>query len=176
MVGGTLNRPYLLAMSPSSHQQSACWTTQLSKKERITRYGRYDMATTTGTQSRIHFNRFLQLNIARDDYRTEYLQKWAETANSTSSNEPIDVLICPVSSVQGTPHDVKPWWGYSSQWNLLNYPSGVIPAGRVLSTDMYPADYEPANDLDKENMDLCKLQVQYRGSDARQDLATAFIV
>lgn len=98
----------------------------------------------------------VQLHDARDNYRTEYLQKWAETAKSTASKEPIDVLICPVSSVQGTPHDVKPWWGYCSQWNLLDYPSGVIPAGKVLKTDAYPAGYEPVNELDKENMELCR--------------------
>ncbi|KAK2609124.1 hypothetical protein QQS21_002351 [Conoideocrella luteorostrata] len=95
-----------------------------------------------------------KLNAARDVYRTEYLQKWADTATSASSGEPMDVLICPVSSVQGTPHDIKPWWGYCSQWNLLDYPCGVIPAGRVLKTDAYPENYEPVNDLDKENMDL----------------------
>ncbi|EFY86502.1 amidase, putative [Metarhizium acridum CQMa 102] len=102
-----------------------------------------------------------KLHLARDDYRTEYLQKWAETANSTSSGEPIDVLVCPVSSVQGTPHDVKPWWGYCAQWNLLDYPSGVIPAGRVLKTDAYPADYEPVNQLDKENMNLYDNDLYY---------------
>lgn len=95
-----------------------------------------------------------KLNIARDVYRAEYLQKWAETAQSSSSGEPMDVLICPVSSVLGLPHDVKPWWGYCSQWNLLDYPSGVVPAGRVLGTDAYPEGYEPVNELDRENMDL----------------------
>ncbi|KID82451.1 Amidase family protein [Metarhizium guizhouense ARSEF 977] len=102
-----------------------------------------------------------KLNLARDDYRTEYLQKWAETANSTPSGEPMDVLVCPVSSVQGMPHDVKPWWGYCAQWNLLDYPSGVIPAGRVLKTDAYPADYEPVNQLDKENMNLYDNDLYY---------------
>ncbi|OAA49666.1 Amidase family protein [Metarhizium rileyi] len=102
-----------------------------------------------------------KLNLARDDYRAEYLQKWAESASSTSCGEPIDVLICPVSSVQGTPHDVKPWWGYCSQWNLLDFPSGVIPTGRVLKTDAYPASYEPANSLDKANMDLYDNDLYY---------------
>ncbi|GAB0137555.1 hypothetical protein EsDP_00005815 [Epichloe bromicola] len=78
----------------------------------------------------------------------------SEIAKSSSSGEPMDVLICPVSSVPGLPHDVKPWWGYCSQWNLLDYPSGVVPAGRVLGTDAYPEGYEPVNELDRENMDL----------------------
>lgn len=116
-----------------------------------------------GNHNSVTSNKHLQLNLARDDYRTEYLQKWAETANSTPSGEPMDVLICPVSSVQGMPHDVKPWWGYCAQWNLLDYPSGVIPAGRVLKTDAYPADYEPVNQLDEENMNLCRLHTSHRG-------------
>lgn len=68
----------------------------------------------------------------------------------------MDVLICPVSSVNGTPHDVKPWWGYGSQWNLLDYPAGVLPAGQVLEGDAYPDGYQSANELDRENMELCK--------------------
>lgn len=89
-------------------------------------------------------------------YRAEYLQKWAETASATASSKPMDVLICPVAPAQGTPHDVKPWWGYCAQWNLLDYPGGVIPAGTVLESDAYPRGYEPVNELDRENMELCK--------------------
>ncbi|KAJ3469772.1 hypothetical protein MRS44_003894 [Fusarium solani] len=95
-----------------------------------------------------------KLQIARDEYRKKYLQKWAETGSQTQNREPIDVLICPVAPAAGTPHDVKPWWGYCSQWNLLDYPAGVIPVGKVLPGDAYPANYQAANDLDQENMDL----------------------
>lgn len=87
----------------------------------------------------------------------DYLQKWNATSQTTRSGKPIEVLICPVASVQGTPHDVKPWWGYCSQWNLLDYPSGVIPVGRVLDSDAYPQNYQPVNELDRENMELCRL-------------------
>lgn len=84
------------------------------------------------------------------------MQRWNDTAQKTSSGKPIDVLLCPAAPVQGTPHDVKPWWGYSSQWNLLDYPSGILPAGKVLKTDAYPANFAPVNELDKENYDLCR--------------------
>ncbi|KAL1868415.1 hypothetical protein VTK73DRAFT_3709 [Phialemonium thermophilum] len=95
-----------------------------------------------------------KLNIARDEYRAEYLRRWAATAERTGSGNPMDALICPVAPVQGTPHGVKTWWGYCSQWNLLDYPSSVIPAGTVLETDKYPEGYTPVNDLDQENMEL----------------------
>lgn len=68
----------------------------------------------------------------------------------------MDVLLCPAAPLQGTPHDVKPWWGYCSQWNLLDYPSGVLPAGTVLEDDAYAEGYQPVNDLDRENTELCK--------------------
>ncbi|RDA85218.1 hypothetical protein CP532_3284 [Ophiocordyceps camponoti-leonardi (nom. inval.)] len=95
-----------------------------------------------------------ELNVARDIYRAEYLERWTATANQTKSGKTIDVLICPPCCVQSTPHDVKPWWGYAAIWNLLDYPAGVIPAGTVLATDVYPEGYQPVNELDKENMEL----------------------
>lgn len=88
------------------------------------------------------------------------MQRWNDTALQTSSGEPIDVLLCPAAPLQGTPHDVKPWWGYSSQWNLLDYPSGVLPAGKVLKGDAYPANYTPVNELDRENYELCESHCQ----------------
>ncbi|ATY60630.1 amidase, putative [Cordyceps militaris] len=99
-------------------------------------------------------NEVWKLNVDRDAYRTEYLQKWAATEEIGSWDRPMDVLLCPAAPLQGTPHDVKPWWGYCAQWNLLDYPSGVLPAGRVLESDAYPEGYRPANDLDKENAAL----------------------
>ncbi|OAA55169.1 Amidase [Cordyceps fumosorosea ARSEF 2679] len=98
-----------------------------------------------------------KLNIARDQYRSEYLQRWAETAkhsSSTSEEKPMDVLICPAAPILATPHDVKPWWGYGALWNLLDFPSGVLPAGEVLAGDAYPDGYQPVSELDRKNAEL----------------------
>ncbi|KAK2750126.1 hypothetical protein FQN57_004621 [Myotisia sp. PD_48] len=103
-----------------------------------------------------------RLHMARDIYRTEYLAHWAATASESASGKPIDVILCPASNVQGTPHDIKPWWGYCSQWNLLDYPSSVIPAGNVVQDDKYPANYVPVNALDQENFELYNPEL-YRG-------------
>ncbi|EJP66183.1 acetamidase-like protein [Beauveria bassiana ARSEF 2860] len=84
----------------------------------------------------------------------EVWKKWAATAQASRSGRAMDVLLCPAAPLQGTPHDVKPWWGYCAQWNLLDYPSGVLPAGRVLGDDAYPEGYQPVNDLDRENAAL----------------------
>lgn len=96
-----------------------------------------------------------QLILARDDYRTLYLRRWAETAKASKSGQPIDVLICPAASLNSAPHDIMPWWGYAAQWNLLDYPCGVMPAGKVLETDAYPDGYEPVGERDRENVHLC---------------------
>ncbi|GES63656.1 amidase family protein [Aspergillus terreus] len=95
-----------------------------------------------------------RLHTARDVYRTEYLAHWNATASLTRDKKPIDVILCPASCVQGTPHNVKPWWGYCSQWNLLDYPSGILPAGVVREDDKYPDSYHPTNELDEENFKL----------------------
>ncbi|OAA77156.1 Amidase [Akanthomyces lecanii RCEF 1005] len=99
-------------------------------------------------------NEVWKLHVDRDVYRSEYLSKWAATAEASKSGMPMDVLLCPAAPLQGTPHDVKPWWGYCSQWNLLDYPSGVLPAGTVLRDDAYAEGYQPVNDLDRENIEL----------------------
>ncbi|PHH76848.1 hypothetical protein CDD82_3780 [Ophiocordyceps australis] len=97
-----------------------------------------------------------ELNKARDRYRREYLIRWADTASKSSSNRPMDILICPAATTSATPHDFKPWWGYSAIWNLLDYCGGVLPVGTVLEADAYPHDYTPVNDLDKENVEIYK--------------------
>ncbi|TQV94435.1 amidase [Cordyceps javanica] len=98
-----------------------------------------------------------KLNIARDYYRSEYLQRWADTAKHSSSTfeeKPMDILICPAAPIVATPHDFKPWWGYGAHWNLLDYPSGVLPAGQVLAGDAYPEGYRSVNELDRKNVEL----------------------
>jgi hypothetical protein len=51
---------------------------------------------------------------------------------------------------------VARWWGYTSQFNLLDYPCVVIPAGFAdKEKDKKDYDYEPTNEKDKENYELC---------------------
>lgn len=45
------------------------------------------------------------------------------------------------------------WWGYTSQWNVLDYPSVVFPVSEVdVERDVKP-QYTPRNDTDKYNWD-----------------------
>ena len=59
--------------------------------------------------------------MRRDAYRTEYSKHW----NSFR----IDVLLCPVGPGPAPRHDTAKYWGYTAQWNLLDYPAAVFPTG-----------------------------------------------
>ncbi|OQV03841.1 hypothetical protein CLAIMM_08830 isoform 1 [Cladophialophora immunda] len=97
-----------------------------------------------------------ELNATRDQYKKGYLRHWKKTASQTKSGEPIDVLLCPTASSASFPHDFLPWWGYSSQYNMLDMPGVVIPVGKVDKTvDVKDKTYSPVTKWDQENYDMC---------------------
>lgn len=63
---------------------------------------------------------------ARDQYRTEYAEHWNATGNADGSDM-VDVILCPVGPGAAPPLDQAQYWGYTSQWNLLDYPALVFP-------------------------------------------------
>jgi amidase len=46
------------------------------------------------------------------------------------------------------------WWGYLSIWNLIDYPSCIMPVSQVEQGDLKDESYVPINDDDRENYDL----------------------
>ncbi|KAF2858676.1 putative amidase [Piedraia hortae CBS 480.64] len=70
----------------------------------------------------------------------------------------IDVLLCPVSPMAAVPHDFCVWWGYTSLFNLLDYPSTNIPVKGVKVDEQkdVKGDYQPKKDnpFDKPNWDI----------------------
>ncbi|OAA60333.1 Amidase [Niveomyces insectorum RCEF 264] len=96
-----------------------------------------------------------KLHAAQDDYKKEYIKYWNATAKQTKSGEPIDALLCPINPCASYPHDFLTWWGYASQWNLLDFPGVIVPVGfSDKNRDQKDSNYKPINDLDKENYDL----------------------
>ncbi|KAJ2999888.1 hypothetical protein HDV02_001407 [Globomyces sp. JEL0801] len=70
-------------------------------------------------------------------------ERYCKLFESAMSNPEIDILICPVTACPPLPSVSSPfvWPGsfYSSLFNLLDYPSGIIPnVTRVLETDRVP--------------------------------------
>lgn len=47
--------------------------------------------------------------------------------------------------------DVSSWWGYLSQWNLLDYPTFILPVAQVKADDAKDSSYQPISELDREN-------------------------
>lgn len=46
------------------------------------------------------------------------------------------------------------WWGYLSQWNLLDYPTFILPVTHVQLSDIKDPSYKPTNALDQETYEL----------------------
>ena len=86
---------------------------------------------------------------------------WNDTATSTGPNgEPegtIDVLLCPTAPSAALPLEHSKYWGYTSQWNLLDYPSAAFPVTKVIpEVDLVEQDFVPRNWKDEYNHELCE--------------------
>jgi len=94
-----------------------------------------------------------ELCAKRDSYREEYAQHW----NSTSKDgaREVDVIICPAVPGCAPPHECARYWGYTAQWNLLDYPSAIFPVTFVNpAKDQKDMAYEPRNKDDQFNYEL----------------------
>jgi len=97
--------------------------------------------------------------MKRDLYRSEYAKLWNSTATAVGPNGElegmVDVILSPVGPGAAPKIDTAKWWGYTSQWNLLDYPALVFPVDQVdVAKDGAKVVYEPRNDKDKFNWDL----------------------
>jgi Asp-tRNA(Asn)/Glu-tRNA(Gln) amidotransferase A subunit family amidase len=95
----------------------------------------------------------------RDAYRTEYANLWNSTGTTTGTGEEtegmVDVILCPAGPGAAPKIDTAKWWGYTSQWNLLDYPAIIFPVDQVdVSKDSSEEHYKPRNEKDKYNWDL----------------------
>ncbi|KAF4441026.1 hypothetical protein FACUT_3055 [Fusarium acutatum] len=90
------------------------------------------------------------------DYKEQFLAAWNKTANDGRS---IDALICPPAPGVGYPHDFNTYWGYTSLFNLIDYPAAILPIpGLKVSSeqDSPDVDYVPldTNPYDKLNHEI----------------------
>lgn len=112
-----------------------------------------------------------KLTQDREGYRQAYTQHW----NSVGSGLPgpdtdtlldvdamekedqmVDVILCPTGPGCAPPIDCSRYWGYTSQWNLLDYPALVFPTGlQCEPEDMVEEGYKPRNEQDEYNHKLC---------------------
>jgi len=92
-----------------------------------------------------------RLNVEREAFRTKALAHWSATAERTISGRPVDVILSPVAPTLAPPHNTTAWWGYTSQWNLLDLPGVVFPVGKFSVMDDFSSYPLPAarNDVEK---------------------------
>ncbi|KAF1973004.1 amidase [Bimuria novae-zelandiae CBS 107.79] len=86
------------------------------------------------------------LTIKRDEYRNAYARHRAVSG--------IDVLICPVGPGAAPKVDCARYWGYTAQWNLLDYPALIAPVSKVLPIDILDPEFVAWNDQDAYNHSL----------------------
>ena len=103
----------------------------------------------------------------REAYRQEYAKVWNETATGqnleTGALEGVvDVILCPVGPGVAPLHNTAKYWGYTSQWNLLDYPALVFPVSKVdANVDRVEKGHKPMTDIDRENWKLCRSFLEY---------------
>jgi amidase len=113
-----------------------------------------------------------KLTCERDAYRAEYARHWNSVGTGLpgpgsgegvdvmavdKQDDIVDVLLCPVGPGCAPPLDCARYWGYTAQWNLLDYPALVFPTGLQCGPeDLREEGYQPRNKDDKYNYELCK--------------------
>ena len=80
------------------------------------------------------------------------------TGGSGTLDDPsrtVDIIICPAGPGPAPPHGCSKYYGYTSQWNLLDYPALVFPVTKVdLTLDVKEEGYVAMNDQDRYIHDL----------------------
>jgi amidase len=110
------------------------------------------------------------LNHNKDQtaYKAAFQQAWDVAA--------LDCILCPCAPAAGVPHDFCLWWGYTTLWNLLDYPSIIMPVMDFqLSAERDSKDmgYRPRdNPYDRANWEICEL---YRTRFDTDDFANALL-
>ncbi|KAI5120833.1 hypothetical protein M0805_007020 [Coniferiporia weirii] len=70
-----------------------------------------------------------RLNLEREAFRHKLLKHWNDTKTRTGTGRPVDAILAPVAPTLAPKHDTTKWWGYTSYWNLADYPAAVFPVG-----------------------------------------------
>jgi Asp-tRNA(Asn)/Glu-tRNA(Gln) amidotransferase A subunit family amidase len=94
-------------------------------------------------------------------YKKEYAKRWNATATGVDENGlpvgMVDVILAPAGPGAAPPVNQARYWGYTSQWNLLDYPAVVFPVTQVKpEVDIVDTGYKPKNEQDDFNHKLCE--------------------
>ena len=99
----------------------------------------------------------------REAYRSEYAKLWNETA--MDGGRMVDVILCPVGPGTAPMLDHSKYWGYTSQWNLLDYPALVFPVTKAdPAIDVIEHGFQPMSKADEENHKTYQKPEIYKGA------------
>ena len=85
-------------------------------------------------------------NTQMSMWKGQMSEWWSSTSSQTTTGRPIDAIIGPVSAAVGAPHDMPGYCGYTSVFNILDYPAATLPLKAFrISADKDPKDdsYQP---------------------------------
>ncbi|GAA6047051.1 hypothetical protein JCM3770_004172 [Rhodotorula araucariae] len=72
-----------------------------------------------------------QMQRHKEELQQAFLAQWNATAEQTSTGQPIDALLCPVSITPAYTPGTVFWAGYTGTFNLLDLPACSIPTTTV---------------------------------------------
>ncbi|KAF2098440.1 Acetamidase, partial [Rhizodiscina lignyota] len=82
-----------------------------------------------------------QLNLEKYEVQDAWLKAWNATAGKTSTGLPIDGLLLPPSPHVAHKHGEWPGnIGYTSTFNMIDYPAMIIPVGSAVDPALDPVD------------------------------------
>lgn len=105
-----------------------------------------------------------KLTSEREEYRAAYSQHWNNISGSIDTDDLVDVILCPVGPGAAPPLECARYWGYTSQWNILDYPALVFPTGSLCTPEVDEKEevYQPRNADDDYNYKLCESDIYHR--------------
>ncbi|KAH7905825.1 amidase signature domain-containing protein [Hygrophoropsis aurantiaca] len=107
------------------------------------------------------------LHDKRDSFRRAYSDHWNRTG--------CDVVLCPPYPGVASQHDTAKYWGYTTIWNVLDYPGTVFPTGLTAdpAIDVVPTSFISMSDADLEHHQLYAKDPQvYAGAPIALQLVT----
>ncbi|GAA5830768.1 hypothetical protein JCM11251_001068 [Rhodosporidiobolus azoricus] len=101
-----------------------------------------------------------QLHREKERYQQEFLAQWLATASSTSTGQPIDALLCAVTSTPAYTPGTAFWAGYTGMYNLLDLPATAVPVTKVdPKLDGPDPSFVPLTSKDQEVHDTYSAEV-----------------
>ena len=101
-------------------------------------------------------SRIAATNIAKREFQKEYMEYWNRSEDLTNTNRPVDAILAPLAPFAAARPGRYKYYGYSSIFNLLDYPSCTIPVTNVdKRVDVIDRNFKPASDLDDEIAGSC---------------------